>query len=283
MASFLSILIMTSFLACGDSNIVSTDSDRLIFDELKVIFDDPEYKALPLNMKVLAIGEAFMDRPYVSHTLEKEGEEKLIVNLREVDCVTYVEYVTACVLAGEEDGADFETMAAHLMRLRYRGGVLNDYSSRLHYFSDWMKDKERMGFITLISDSIGDAPMDPAVYFISSHPNLYPRLRENPALISKFAKLEKEMADYNMRYISGDSIDSKGDMIKDGDLIAFVSDIKGLDISHCGFAAFREGRLCLLHASTRSNRVEYTPLPLSEYIKGLKSVSGIMVGRIKER
>jgi hypothetical protein len=70
-------------------------------------------------------------------------------------------------------------------------------------------------------------------------------------------------------------------MIKDGDIIAFTTDIDGLDVSHTGFAIFQNNRLHLLHASTRTNMVEISPVPLDEYLAPLRRVTGILVARVK--
>jgi hypothetical protein len=41
------------------------------------------------------VGKQFIGAPYVPHTLELPGEEQLVINLREFDCVTFVESVLA--------------------------------------------------------------------------------------------------------------------------------------------------------------------------------------------
>ena len=44
---------------------------------------------------MLEIGKFFLGTPYVAGTLETKGAEHLVVNLREYDCVTFVENVVA--------------------------------------------------------------------------------------------------------------------------------------------------------------------------------------------
>ena len=51
----------------------------------------------------------YVGKPYTAHTLEVNEEEQLVVNLEEVDCTTFVEYVLAQSLA-ETDGDRFEAM-----------------------------------------------------------------------------------------------------------------------------------------------------------------------------
>ena len=52
----------------------------------------------PLPELVVETGQRFLDAPYGPATLEQEGPEELVDNLRAFDCVTFVENVI--VLAG---------------------------------------------------------------------------------------------------------------------------------------------------------------------------------------
>ena len=68
-------------------------------------------------------------------------------------------------------------------------------------------------------------------------------------------------------------------MIQTGDIIALTSAIKGLDITHTGFAIRKEdGRIHLLHASSKG-KVEISELPLADYLQGIKHNTGIIVAR----
>lgn len=57
----------------------------------------------PVNRRMTETGMAFIGKPYVASTLEKEGEEQLVINLLEVDCTTFVEYVTSLVICSVKD------------------------------------------------------------------------------------------------------------------------------------------------------------------------------------
>ncbi|PJC76299.1 MAG: DUF1460 domain-containing protein, partial [Syntrophobacterales bacterium CG_4_8_14_3_um_filter_58_8] len=47
---------------------------------------------------IVEVGRHFLGAPYEAETLEREGPEELVINLRAFDCVTFVE--NAVVLAG---------------------------------------------------------------------------------------------------------------------------------------------------------------------------------------
>lgn len=80
--------------------------------------------------------------------------------------------------------------------------------------------------------------------------------------------------------ISTSKIAENEHLIKSGDIIALATSINGLDITHTGIATReKDGRIHLLHASTGSMEVEVSKLPLADYLKGIKSNTGIMVAR----
>jgi len=71
--------------------------------------------------------------------------------------------------------------------------------------------------------------------------------------------------------------------LRDGDIIAFTTSIKGLDIGHVGIAVREEdGRIHILHAPQPGTKVHITKEPLSEYIMSVKKHSGIIILRAEE-
>ncbi|KAA6311079.1 hypothetical protein EZS27_037728, partial [termite gut metagenome] len=94
---------------------------------------------------VLKNGLAFVGIPYAAHTLEGGEEETLVINLHQVDCTTFVEYVLAMSLYPPPQGEAMreEVFSENLRQIRYRDGKINGYTSRLHYFSDWINDNVR--------------------------------------------------------------------------------------------------------------------------------------------
>ncbi len=261
--------------------LVATGEDSLVFDAVMRQLSDRTAAGDITGEIIRRAGEAFLQTPYVAATLEVEGDERLVVNLAGVDCTTLVEYVVAIALTYSEGGARFGSFAAKLADLRYRDGRIDGYTSRLHYFTDWLKDNERNGFLQVISDSIGDKVLDTDVGFMTANPGSYRQLADNPEFLEEMALLENAISWYNMRYLSKEVIDQEADLIEDGDILAFVSTVGGLDVSHTGFAVRLNGRLHLLHASARTMEVEITEVPLSDYIMNNRNVPGILVARVR--
>jgi hypothetical protein len=236
--------------------------------------DSPETSSV-----IISTAQFFLNTPYAAHTLEIPGEEQLVVNLREMDCTTFVEYVVAFTLLIKDNRTDFERFTRLLACLRYRDGIIDGYPSRLHYFTEWLQNNANKGILKIVSNKISDKLYNSDVFFMSSNPGLYSQL-ENPEYVSRIKETEKVISGFEMNFIPKNDIIKIEDQIEDGDIIAFTTDIAGLDVSHTGFAIHQNGRLHLLHASTRSNQVEISPVPLSECLAPMGRVTGILVGRL---
>ena len=82
----------------GDG-LIFLPEDREICEELLRSAYERGDGAMPLTELIVAVGRNFLDAPYEAETLEKEGTEELVVNLRAFDCVTFVESAAGRVLA----------------------------------------------------------------------------------------------------------------------------------------------------------------------------------------
>lgn len=228
---------------------------------------------------MVEVGKTFLKTPYVAKTLEIGESEALVVNLHGLDCTTFVENVLAfgmMLTAGQEN---FDAYARNLETIRYEDGKLNGYASRLHYFSEWISNNEQKGLLKDITAQIGGTEITKTINFMSTHRDLYPFLKQN----ENFEKIKASENKLNSRAICvlpQDQIETREALIHSGDIIALTTDIEGLDITHTGIATREaDGRIHLLHASTGSGQVEVSKLPLSEYLKGIKKNTGIMVAR----
>ena len=267
---------------CFSSEVLSVDKtkhDKQIFENVIDHLNSGTVDFTDLSDVLINIATFFLETPYVAHTLEIPGDEQLVVSLREMDCTTFVEYVIAFTLLFKENRTDFERFTQLLACIRYRDGIIDGYPSRLHYFTEWLQNNAEKGMLEIVSNSLSDIPYQTEVTFMSSNPGLYRQLG-NPEYVSRIKETEKVISGFEMNYIPKDRIVEFESQIKDGDIIAFTTNIAGLDVSHTGFAVHRNDRLHLLHASTRTNQVEISPVPLSEYLAPLSRVTGILVGRI---
>lgn len=241
---------------------------------------------LPLGETMARIGVTFVGTAYVPRTLEVEGPERLIVNLRELDCVTFVENVLALGrfvhLHDPSMLDDDERLRAEYRRLltqiRYRGGELDGYPSRLHYFSEWIADNEARGLVRDISRELGGMADDTPIDFMSTHPDAYRQLSE-PGVVDEIARAEARLSARPRYFIGEARIEDAAAGIGSGDIIAATSTVGGLDIAHTGLALVRDGRVFLLHAPLVGSEVQVSEVPLSERVQRIEGQDGIMVAR----
>lgn len=229
---------------------------------------------------IMALSGKFMGTPYVAHTLEVKEPEQLVVNLAGMDCTTFVEQMLAMALAIKQGDGSFEDFAQMLACIRYRDGVIDGYPSRLHYFTEWLNHNAGKGILDVLSNEIGMEPFKSQVSFMTNNPGSYRQLK-NATFVEKMKEVEKTVSAYEMKYIPKGKIKELEYFFQNGDIIAFTTDIDGLDVSHTGFAIIKNDRLHLLHASTRTNMVEISPVSLDEYLAPLRRVTGILVARVK--
>ena len=89
-------LITFSFGAFACSPVDSVyRKDQTLLKHFFEYANKKEIAKLPINEKVVAIGRYFLETPYVGGTLDINPQEELVVNLREFDCVTFVDNVIA--------------------------------------------------------------------------------------------------------------------------------------------------------------------------------------------
>jgi len=225
------------------------------------------------------VGKTFIKTPYVAKTLEIGIAETLVVNLHGLDCTTFVENVLAFSLLLRQQEKSFDAYLKNLEIIRYKDGVLDGYASRLHYFSEWIANNAEKGLLKDITDGIGGEEITKDIDFMSTHRDLYPFLADD----SNFSKIKASENYLNRQVIcvlAQDKIAENEHLIQTGDIIALATSINGLDVTHTGIATReKDGRIHLLHASTRSMEVEVSKKPLADYLKGIKNNTGIMVAR----
>lgn len=226
---------------------------------------------------IIAIGQTFLKTQYVEKTLEIGEKETLVINLRGLDCTTFVENVLAFSLLLKDSIQDFNAFANIIKTIRYRDGILESYSSRLHYFTEWIRNNNEKGLVQDITPELGGKEVEKPINFMGTHRDLYPFLSDE-SNYQEILDAERELAKEPICVLPQNEINSQEHNIKDGDIIALATSIKGLDVTHTGFAITINERIHLLHASI-SGEVKITEKPLIDYLKKIKSNTGIIVAR----
>lgn len=269
------LLFLGSFV--NAQQITCSPKDKPLFESKMATLEKTH--AASLGDTITTVGKSFLGTPYVEKTLKIGDTETLVVNLSGLDCTTFVENIMAFSLMLKNNESDFETFAKNLETIRYRNGDMNGYPSRLHYFTEWIRNNEKKGLVKDITAEIGGVQLEKSIDFMGTHRNLYPFLASDENF-QAMQHVEQELAKETLCYLPQDQIAGKEQLIHSGDIIALATSIKGLDVTHTGIAIHQpDGRLHLLHASSKNGEVEISELPLADYLKNIKSNIGIIVAR----
>src|SRR5690606_11263653 len=121
--------------------------------------------------------------------------EPLTLHLDRFDCVTPVESCLAIARVARAEGrVEWEACAREMERMRYRGGKREGYTSRLHYFSEWLTDSERRGLVRRLGEELGGRPDTRPLRFMSTPPDSYPALAF-PEILAGIEAMEQTLDD----------------------------------------------------------------------------------------
>ena len=232
---------------------------------------------------ILDTAKGYLGIPYVAGTLETEGEERLTINEDSLDCTTFVELTVARRLSTQSDSLTFE---AQVQALRYRGSMVDGYLSRLHYFTDWVAENTRRGIWYEVTPEQGRQSdiwhTDTlTLSFMSEHPQSYPFLKDNAWAVDSMHAIEQRYAHYPTHYIGKEHLNLPPNElpIRNGDILALVTTIHGLDVTHLGFAVWQGKTLHLMHASMKQGKVIIDEQSLYDYLRNRKNCPGVRVVR----
>jgi hypothetical protein len=250
------------------------DSDSIIFSSIVEQFG--KNKLSDNRTLFLDLAKYFIGNEYQSKTLEINETEKLVVNLRGFDCTTYIETVVSLYLTLTSENQSFERFQHNLQNIRYRNGILNGYESRLHYFSEWIIDNTTKGILKEATFP-GAKTYKKEINFITSNIELYPSLKLNQSGVQTITSAEQTISSSPFQYIPKEDLHLFDKFLKEGMIVGITTSIKGLDVSHAGIIVKKNNQLHLLHASSKSGKVEISEKTLENYLLGNKSQTGIIV------
>lgn len=255
---------------------IFTDEDKRIAEEKLNLFSSKS--GLPISDLIVEIGLSFQGTPYVVASLENGLEEKLVINMRGLDCTTFAETCMALARTVKLGKTDFESYIYELERLRYRDGIRDQYPSRLHYFSEWVHNNHTKGIIDDSANKNGEKS-DKLINYMSTHPASYPVLKDHPELIPAIAEQEKKISSTGFMYFPKNNIPNLYKNLKHGDIIALTSSIDGVDVNHVGIIVKKGNEFYLLHAPLSGKKVLVSEGPITDFIKPESKNNGIIIAR----
>jgi hypothetical protein len=228
--------------------------------------------------------------PYVPATLEVNKKEQLVVNLRQMDCTTFVETVLALAMTTAQGSLRWEDYCKNLTKIRYENGVMKGYPSRNHYFIWWVESNSKQGIVktltgTLTGTGKQGTPLFKAqnihIDWMTKHSDSYPMLKGNKQFIKEIAEHEKKTNGKVMMYIPRANLglsQKKMKYVENGDILAICTKKKGLDTTHIGIAEWgSDGKLHLLNASQIHKKVVLESMTLQQYMTKHPSQLGVWV------
>lgn len=233
--------------------------------------------------RIMFFARSMIGIPYCGGTLDVNENESLVVRTDSVDCTTYVETVLAMYLASKIEYGGYNDFKKALTKIRYRDGVIKGYSSRLHYFSDWVTDNEKKGILYEVTSRSNHSQRHFSINYMTKHSVLYRHLKGDSLSVNEMLRIEEKWKNYDMPYIPKEFLKTYDNNIDicNGDILALTTNIDGLDVLHLGFAIWVDGNIHLLHASSLYGRVVIDRMSLYEYLKDRKKHTGVRVIRVK--
>lgn len=238
---------------------------------------------LPIGDLMGNIASELEGTPYKSGTLDFSADSEICsADLTAVDCVTFFETTLALARMLKTGGRTTAALLKQIRFLRYRNGTAGDYTSRLHYTSDWFVDNQAKGTVRLLSQLPGAQPFWQKVGFMSRHPASYRQLAAHSELIAKIRHQEETINNRSLKYIPLEKIGEVEPFLRTGDIVGVCTSVPGLDISHTGLVYRDRNNVArFMDASSKKQimRVTVEPGPISTALDWSKTITGAMFAR----
>ena len=255
------------------------DSDTIVINQL--LMKGYESGISDANALIEFYARQLLGTPYVAHTLEAD-EEVLTINIHELDCLTFIETLYALTRATLNQRYSWRDYAANIENVRYRGGEMGDYSSRIHYISEWIIDNHVRGNLVEVTPDLPHADyLIKNIDYMTHNPGQYRQLKNDSAMVEKIRRFE--LRNHRYPYLKRSWLNDKAvkAALRSGDFVSLVTKAEGLDVSHNGIIVIDDkGDPYLLDASMSGGKVMLESKPLFKYLEHSKNNIGIRVFRM---
>ena len=242
-----------------------------------------KWTKLPIGELMGKIARELEGTPYVGFTLETSlDKESCVVNLKGLDCVTFFEDTLCMARMLKRGKRKPEDLLAEIQFTRYRGGKMGDFTTRLHYTTDWMVDNEKKGVVKILAPTLpGAEPFIQKVGIMSEKPASYRQLKAHPELIPAIKRYEEEINAYQLKFIPLDKIEAVEPYLQTGDIIGVATREPGIDIAHTGLCIKDEqGMVHFMDASSMKKFHKVTfEVQLNKALHWSEKLTGAMFAR----
>ena len=211
--------------------------------------------------RICYLSSLFLGTAYKEATLigDVAVPEIFVINLQEVDCFTFIDYIEAMRLS-----ASLHAFEKNLVKIRYRSGNVV-FTARKHFFTDWSEFNK--DFVDDVTECIGGRETIRVCKQLNSR-------EDGTSFLYGIQPLSRDI-----EYIPSSSLtDNLVDILETGDYIGIYSATPGLDVSHAGIFIRTGGAAYLRHASSAKEQMKVIDQDFKSYIK---TKPGIIVLRPK--
>ncbi len=255
------------------------DGDTVLINQL--LMKGYESGLSDANALIEFYARQLLGTPYVAHTLEGD-QEMLTINIHELDCLTFIETLYSLTRATLNRRYSWRDFAANIENIRYRGGEMGDYSSRIHYISEWIIDNHIRGNLVEITPDLPHVDyMIKNIDYMTHHTDSYRQLKNDSVMVEKIRRYE--LRRHRFPYVKRSWLNDKAvkAALRSGDFVSLVTKTEGLDVSHNGIIIIDDkGDPYLLDASMSGGKVMLESKPLFKYLERSKTNIGIRVFRM---
>ncbi|MGL4631730.1 MAG: N-acetylmuramoyl-L-alanine amidase-like domain-containing protein, partial [Leadbetterella sp.] len=150
--------------------------------------------------------------------------------------------------------------------------------SRHHYFAEWARNAEKLGYATDITKTKGEL-LPKTLNFMSRNRKYYEAFKTDTWVWSQVQKMEEGLKDIKIMHIPRSQFIVNQKLIQTGDILAFTSTVDGLDVNHEGIAYWEGDKLKLLNASSEKKKVIISSETILEYLNRVHKHAGVMILR----
>lgn len=248
-------------------------------DVLEMLNDEAPFDYETFFLKYL---HKFKDVPYGAGVSNSVSISKTLVCTSILNCVTFIEmywainytrYQISQLNLSLNDNQKFNLFLKNLNFIKFYDGLNCELHDRIHYFTDALYQLQKKGLMEDIAVRNG-MPIHKKIEFITLNKKQWAAIKN----WKKIQLIEQEMTRRQRFYYPIEYLDDYKQEARTGDIIALATDVKGLDVSHCGYITFRNDSLLFSHASSVKKKVVIEE-DLCAYLSRRNSITGIYVYR----
>lgn len=246
------------------------------------------WASLPIGERTAAFGLALCGTPYVNYTLEIDNRiESPSVNFYGMDCWTFYEISLAMARLVKNPPSLWtrEALLHYIELERYRDGRCDGtYASRMHHLEEVFANNQRRGLGRNVTASLGGIPLRRQVKYMQTSAAVRSSryLRNDSSLVPKMARIEAQISRLPVTYIPKSKVASIESSLRNGDVLAIVSNWHSSYTAHVGLAKRDGSTTCrFMHATSvrRKGRRCLVDSRISQYLREKSSHIGLIVFR----